>query len=517
MSTKKGISTVKVIVIATIAIVISWCLIQIPTWKEQWLYHFHQNQQIANAVKSSVAVNPFLTEDHSLSSHIIFQDLLLQAGANEKLVEQYRITAEEYSKSANVLAYYARVLGDEEKSQMVLTQAEELNPNDNAVLYLKAEKAIRNGKPYEAEQISRRMDDEKWYTHAVRAKAQYQSGKIDEAKNEYAAAIVCDGATTPLFIEYAEFLVDNNIDIAESPFAAWDEAEKIKTPLTFAYDEYLSGRDVSGIDQRLESGVAYSPDAMLILAKAALKQDHIDTAENLLNRAKRFEPQHPGINIYRGIVALKQGNQELADSLLQSSSQSGEDLTEIDHARIGLLLWNAGQTDSAMLHFQRAGTQVPALPEIALELAGSYLDQQECEKANVLIRKNLLTFIENQKTSFELAEKAKKCGALDIAAELYGAIVDSDFQNMEARVNLADIYVSRDEKNRAIQLYNIYFQLNPKSAFSLAKVAEIHYHFDTKDKAYQILEHIKQNESSFDDVSYAKELEKKWKAQQDPS
>lgn len=517
MSTKKGIGTVKVIVIATIAIVISWCLIQIPTWKEQWLYHFYKNQQIANAVKSSVAINPFLTEDHSLSSHIIFQDLLLQAGANEKLVEQYRITAEEYSKSANVLAYYARVIDDEEKSQMVLTQAEELNPNDNAVLYLKAEKAIQNGKPYEAEQISRKMDDEKWYTHAVRAKAQYQSGKIEEAKNEYAAAIVCDGATTPLFVEYAEFLVDNNIDIGESPFADWDEPEKIKTPLVYAYDVFLSGQDVSAVDQSIESGVAYSPDALLILAKAALKQDHIDTAENLLNRAKGFEPQHPAINIYRGIVALKQGNQELANSLLQSNSKSAGDLTESDHARIGLMLWKSGYTEYAMMHFQLSGTQVPALPEISLDLAGYYFDQKECEKAQVLINKNLLTFVENQQSAFELANKAKQCGAEDTAAELYGAIVDSDFQNMEARVNLADIYVSRDEKNRAIQLYNIYYQLNPKSAFSLAKVAEIHYHFDAKDKAYQILEHIKQNENLFDDVSYAKELEKKWKAQQDPS
>lgn len=512
MNVKAGIGKIKVIAIAAIAVLISWCLIQFPSWKEQWLYHFYQNQQVINAIKTSNVINPFLTEDHSLSTHIIFQDLLLQAGAKEKLAEQYRQTSVEYPNDANVLAYYARVIQDEKKSHEILAQAEEVNPDDDAVLFVKAEKAIKNDKPSVAEELSRKMDDGKWYTHAIRAKAHNQSGNIEDARNEYAAAAACDGATTPLLIEFAEFLVDNNVEGVESPFAGWDEDGKIKNPLTFAYDIYLSGRDVSGLDEQLDNAVAYNPRALLVLAKAALKQDHVDTAENLLDRASRFVPQHPEINIYRGIAALKQSNVKRADALLQAGSQNGAVLTESDHARIGLTLWNAGQTEYAMKHFQLAGTQVPASTEIALELAKFFMAHNECEKANALINKNLLVFAENVEESFTLAEKAQKCGSLETAAELYGAVLDSDFQNMDARIRLADIYVSRGEKNRAIQLYDGYYKRNPKSALSLAKVAEIHHHFDTKDKAQQILDYILQNENLFDDISYAKELQAKWKS-----
>jgi predicted Zn-dependent protease len=358
------------------------------------------------------------------------------------------------------------------------------------------------------------MDEEKWYTHAVRAKAQYQSGNMDVAKQEYAAAIACENATTSLMVEYAEFLVDNNIEGVESPFASWNEDEKLKNPITYAYDIYLKGEDVLDIGQRLENTVAYNPDALLVLAKAALKQDHVNTAENLLDRAMRYEPEHPVVKIYRGIVALKQSNITLANSLLQPESQNGKILTESDHARIGLMLWHAGQTEYALKHFQLSGAQVPALPDMALKLAGYYLDQNDCEKAKELIYKNVLTFAENKEKSFELAKKAKQCGDLETAAELYGAVLDNDFQNMEARVNLADIYVSRGEKNRAIQLYDGFFKLNPKNAFSLAKVAEIHHQFDTKDTAIQILNYILQNENQFEDISYAKELEAKWKSGQ---
>lgn len=514
MNPKAGKSNVKIITIGVLALLISWCLLQAPAWIDNWMFQFYQNQQTVSVVKAANEINPFLTGDHSFSNHLIFQDLLIKAGAKERLIEQYKQTADEYSTDANVIAYYARVVEDSSLKQSLLKKAAELDPNEPAVILLQAEQELNGGKPLEALQIASALDSNHWYKHALRAKAWHQAGNVSEAKNAFDTALACEGVPVSVRLDYAQFLLDNNIENAGNPFVDWDEDAKIKQPLAYAYDVYLSGKDVSLFEDQLDNAVEYNPKALLILAKAALKQDQVNTADYWLNQADRLEPDNQDIIIYRRIIALKQGNEALADSLLQTGMLKKGPLSEQEHARLGLILWNAGQTEYAMKHFQHAGALVPVLPGIAIALAEFYMEKNDCKTASLLIHKNVDAFALERERAFALAAQSDACGELETAAELYGAVLDRDYHDIEARVHLADIYVKRGEKDRAILLYDGYFKSNPKNAYCLAKVAEIHHHFNANSTAQEIVNYVLQNEAQFDDVSYIKELNTKWNAEQ---
>lgn len=517
MNPKAGKSNLKIITIGVLALLISWCLLQVPAWRDQWLYQFYQNQQTLNLIQTANDINPYVTKNHSLSSHLIFQDVLLKAGAKERLIAQYKQTADEYPNDANVLAYYARVASEPGLKQSLLKKAAEINPAEPAVILLQGEQELDTGHPLEALQIISSLDNSHWYKHALRAQAWYQVGNVDEAHKAYKSALQCDGVPVQTVLMFADFLVENEIAGEDNPFALWSEDEKIKEPLAFAYDAYLNGNPVAQIENNLENTVEYHPKALLILARAALKQNEIHFAEKWLNRASRFDADHLDINIYRGITALKQGNGVLAAKLLQTEILSENKLSESEHARIALVLWNAGQTEYAMKHFQHAGALVPAFPGIAIALTEYYLAQNDCKTASALIHKNVDVFANETEKAFAIAAKTESCGELETAAELYGAVLDHNYHNMDARVHLADVYVKRGEKDRAILLYDGYYKSNPNNAFCLAKVAEIHHHFGTIETADQIINYVLGNESKFDDVTYAKELSAKWKSEQSKS
>ncbi len=507
MGFKEGKSSLKILAIALLALLIAWCLLQLPAWKDQWLHGFYTNQQVLKAVQTANDINPFVTEDHSLGSHIRFQNLLRQAGAEQRLLEHYQQTAENYPQDANVQAYYARVLEDEEKKVNILEKARELNPNDPAVLFVLAEHQLQNGQAKETLKLIRNMDSGTWYIHALRAKAYSQTGEIEQARSEYRKAIQAENSPASVLLSYAEFLLESGQEEAESPFKKWSEDERIEEPLAYAYHAYFSGQDIQTFAEDLPSGVGYDPKALLILAKAALRRDEVNTAERLLLRAEQFAPENPMIRFYRGLAALRQGNEVMADTLLHPK----ENLSEKEHAELGTALWKEGQKEFAVKHFQHAGVHTPPNPEVTVELVKYYLDQNKCEHAGTIVDRNLNLFLNQGETSLAIGQQLEACGEFENAAELYGSVLDHDFHNKEARDLLANVYVQLGEKNRAILLYDVYLKNNANDAHSFAKVAKIHRHFGDHKNAREILDYVLNNPDKFEDISLAKRLDKEWK------
>jgi len=344
MSQSTGFRTFKITGAGILALLISYSIIHFPAWKEQWLYRFYQNQTIFKTIDEAKAINPFLTKDYSLAAQLLFQDLLLQAGSVKRLNEQYALTAKEYPDDANVQAYYARVLNDSFQREAVLKRAVELDPNDPAVLVVQAEEALRQNQPQQALEFCNTLEDGNWFTHGLRARAYSQLGNYNQAKDEFKKAVDCENVPVSILLAYARLLSEYDEEgKASNPFSGWDEDQLNKEPLAFAYHTYLAGTSISKIVQEFGQPVMYHPQALLILAKAALHQGAINTADRLLQKAHRLQPSNLDITVYRGIVALRQGNVVLANSILSDTPKNMPYSTEDYHAKTGEILWKENE------------------------------------------------------------------------------------------------------------------------------------------------------------------------------
>jgi len=136
-------------------------------------------------------------------------------------------------------------------------------------------------------------------------------------------------------------------------------------------------------------------------------------------------------------------------------------------------------------------------------MAEFFLQEGQCKEAVNLISTLNDYLLHQPETAFSIAAALALCKEDELAAELYGSILDKNFEHWKARKSLADIYIRQGEKNRAIALYDIYRRRHQDCGDCYAEIASIHHRFGNDETALRILDYVIKNPALFKDITSA--------------
>lgn len=490
--------------------VLAYAAYRFPDWREDWTYHFHQNQQIHAKIDEAEAVFPFVNPDSTLEDHVQYQDLLIQAGAIRKLMEDYRAYEEQSTRQAFAQALLARVTGDRGERAQLVERAAAREPSEPAVLLVQLELALRDCQFGRANELLEQLPGDSWIKPYYRAQMDQQLGEPADALDGYREAMAVPGAPQYLALACGKMMTEEmRADgTGFDPFAGWSEDKVLETPLAFAFRSWIRNERVETLEPSFPGVVRYDPAALAAFARLAARQGSYDLAERLLDQAAGMEPGYPDIHVYRGILARARGESESASEWFNATEPppNMEPIRLFWNARAGYLLWFEGERESAVVRLAAAGEAVPPILPLYAAAARRHAENGDCESARPFLPGMEPHASRNPVTLFNLGAAFEACGEAGKAIDFFAAALDRDFELAEARRRLANLYADQGDKIQAISMYDNYIKRRPDYAPAYLEAAKIHLMFEDEQTALRILEYVMQNKANMEETGGALDL-----------
>ncbi|RJP18717.1 MAG: hypothetical protein C4527_28405 [Candidatus Omnitrophota bacterium] len=490
------------VLIGIAVIVLVWISMAIPSLWDRWWFHWYNDQVQARFHAEAQNINPLAQGFGSVESHIHFQDLLIRAGNRSEAEQAYRLLAQKNPEDATAVALYARILSDAKQKEELLKKAANLGPTNSAVLYTRIETLLREGRVREARSDCDHLREGDWLKPSLAAQTAWLAGEREKAVEFFKIALDYENAPLSIAVSCAKFLSEEKTDEEPriNPFSSRHENDIRRDPLAEAYWISLFEDGVSGAIEFLSPETLYCPDSLVILARAAMREEEYMTASWLLRRALRIQSDHLPAYVYRGILALEEGDKRRANAIfsLGLNQASGKYNSEFHH-RFGLLLLKEGQADYAMPHLNKAlgnptnDFQILKIRAMALLASGQIQPAMETLEQAKEMRPN------DKEILNALGEAAVACQDHTKAIRAYADLLNLDFEDMHARDNLAILIAKTGGINHAIGLFEAYLQQHPNSGHSYVKVAEIYAIKGAKEHAAQILRQVLQQKPDLKD------------------
>jgi tetratricopeptide (TPR) repeat protein len=243
---------------------------------------------------------------------------------------------------------------------------------------------------------------------------------------------------------------------AAQHFAAAHKAQDAGN-LDLAAQEYLAV-----IHLRPDVAEAYASLGLVYNA-----QGKFGESARALGKAEKLKPALPGVSLYLGIDYEKQRQAALAVPQLQEAVRL-EPSNKEAHTWLARALWDDGRTETAFEQLRQTASLFPSDPALLLDLGEAYRKAADLGIERVL----------NHSSGTPLQHQVygdiyKDEHAWENALAHYYRALDQDPHWQGAHFGLGEVAFHREKLDAAALEYHRELEVNPGSAASLARLAEI--------------------------------------------
>lgn len=470
----------------------------------RWWYRVQQDRLFSDRYNLAREMYPEIDENSSLEDHITFQELMIASGKRHHAERLYADKVKMHPSSAALQALFARVTPIPFRKQNLLEKAQSLDADDPAVRFVTTEDYLNRGLLLKTMEFLKRETFQSWLRWSLEAQTAWALGDSERASAAFQKALedknlpraslsaqILPPSLLSVHLSYCQFLSEQKENMSErNPLPAFQSKRSASLPLVYAYDVLISGKSVKELLPSIPDSVTKNPDALTVLARAAVKLKDYEIARTLLSDSLRINPHQPNALVCQGVIALAEGDDRKADELF--SSELDDRSRRVDrnfHCRMGRLLALENQSDYALKHYVKALGTVPDNLILLKKLARSYKEKHEYEKTIETLNRAYALKPKDAETLNGLADIYSILHDREHLIQTISELLDLDIHDRLIRKRLADLYIDKGEINRAIGLYDSYIQRFPdKSVWCYAEIVRIHLKNGNLDKADRILQ-----------------------------
>ncbi|MFB3786656.1 MAG: hypothetical protein ACE15F_09815 [bacterium] len=504
-----------------------------PALPARWEYQFYRNQYQARRTAEAARMLPKFDALSAPLKHIQYQEFMKSAGQSGDLERQYTFLASRHSGNATALALAGRAASDPDVRRRYLEKAVQLAPSDEFVRLIQIETDLNAGRIQAALDAFGQIKTIHWYSASLIARARWNQGNTSQILDSYAKALEDPECPGWVNIQYARFLCEQDAARGPNPpnpFPGWDEARFRDEPEAYAYRVWLSGEPIQQAAQILPPSVRHHPEALIILAQAALqrnlgfqslsgkdkmpgvnpssaKSEELQAARALLRQAGWIASSQPEWIASRGLLALADNQPGRAREYFTTGLRTGAVERDADfHERMAHILLAFKRLDDATLHYQKAWGHIPENGLILRKTGMELLKQHQYDEAIARLNQAHTLAPRDRETLEALIRAYEAKGDLDAALKSAARILDMYFHDQDARARLAQLWLKKNQPNRAIGLYATYLDSFPNAGTCYAQIARIHLQLGNKARAERILRNALNDHPAIEDKEEILEL-----------
>jgi tetratricopeptide (TPR) repeat protein len=210
------------------------------------------------------------------------------------------------------------------------------------------------------------------------------------------------------------------------------------------------------------------PEAYANLGLVYYAQSKFSDSAQALSKAARLRPGMRGVSLWLGIDEVRLNHPAQGVPLLREAIRL-DPKEKLAQSWLGTALWNAGQTDAALIQLRKAATQFPDDPDLLFALGEAYgkAAKQESEQ---LLEDSAGTAISDRIYASTYAtdhDWTKAEGHLRRA-------IQRDPMSVDAHLDLAEVFLLQAQLPAALEELEQARTLTPNSATVLAMSGELH-------------------------------------------
>jgi tetratricopeptide (TPR) repeat protein len=253
------------------------------------------------------------------------------------------------------------------------------------------------------------------------------------------------------------------------PAGAQDAGSAAQQHFAAAHQAQTAG-DLDRAAQEYQAVIRLLPDVAEAYASLGLvynAQGKSADAARALSKAEKLKPGLPGVSLYLGIAYEKQRQPSLAVPRLIEAVRL-EPANKEAHTWLSRALWDDGRTPAALDQLRKASLLFPADPALLLDLGEAYRKAADLGIQHVLTAA-AGTPLQHQVYGDIYKDEHKWENAL---AHYYRAL-DQDAHWQGAHYGVGEVAFHREKWDTAAQEYHRELEIDPGSAASLARLAEM--------------------------------------------
>jgi tetratricopeptide (TPR) repeat protein len=215
---------------------------------------------------------------------------------------------------------------------------------------------------------------------------------------------------------------------------------------------------------RLQPGI---PEAYVNLGLVYYAQARFAESAQALTTAAKLRPGMNGVSLWLGIDEVKLDHPAQGAALLREAVRQNPN-DKLAQSWLGTALWNAGQTDAALLQLRNAAAQFPDDPDLlfaAGEAYGKAVDQQTEE----LLEESRGTALSDRIYADSYVQERD----WDKAEGHLRRAIERDPHSLDARLELAQVFFAQARLSDAREQLAQAVGLAPHSAAALARMGEV--------------------------------------------
>lgn len=474
-----------------------WMLLYLPSLWIRWNYKYYLDRYQARMEAEARLIRTNIHDTLDPDAHFLYQNLMIEAGNLRQLKKQYETMLDSYDHpiaaaddKVELLALYYRLERDRTTRHAKIAELFKTHPNKETVLYVYVESLLKNGFTIEPIELLKKIQSKHWLRGYLEAISYWQQGNFIEANDQFQRILLNVSIPKAVRLEYAQFLSEfskENGQQQEFQLAGFNKDEWLDDPLGYAYYISLSNRSIQESIADIPSHVIYHPKALSILGMLALERNEIETAQTLIQQAERIDSEQPCVIVAKGMLALAKGFSSQAIQYFEMDLNGSKSANEEFHEQMGHQLLKVRQIEPAIKHFKKAWNHVPEHILLLKEYGRELFSKQKYEDCIAIFNKALTLSFRDTEVLEYLGNAYMALNRLDEARSSFTSILDYEPDNREMRDRAAEIWVQKENINRAIGLYASYLLRYPNDGYCFAKIAQIHIKNGNLDKAENVL------------------------------
>jgi tetratricopeptide (TPR) repeat protein len=174
----------------------------------------------------------------------------------------------------------------------------------------------------------------------------------------------------------------------------------------------------------------YNPQVLIAAARVKLDEEDVKSAKPMLERAIEIDPMAADGYFYLGIIAFKEGDSQLAESLFNKNIALAPDKAAVSYYNIGILYGGRDEYDKAVEYLNRA-----------IETDPDYLKAYD-----------------------SLAKAHEIKGNTSAALAAYESYLELNPKDTDIMALMAEVHYRADDTDKALKVYDEILKIQPANA-----------------------------------------------------
>ncbi|MBN2753912.1 MAG: tetratricopeptide repeat protein [Candidatus Goldbacteria bacterium] len=234
----------------------------------------------------------------------------------------------------------------------------------------------------------------------------------------------------------------------------------------------------------------YNPQVLIASAKFKLEEEDVKTAKLLLERAIEIDPMEADGYFYLGIIAFKEGDSQLAESLFNKNIALAPDKAAVSYYNIGILYGGRDEYDKAVEYLNKAIETDPDYLKAYDSLAKAHEIKGNTSAALAAYENYLELNPKDTDIMTLMAEVHYRANDTDKALKVYDGILKIHPENADALYSKGVIYSGQKQYKEAVKCFLKVESLREDSIINKYQLAIAYENLKDYGKALEKLDQI---------------------------